>query len=122
MRSPAIALLAAAALGGAACLQGSDPPPPTYTCDQSQVSGFMTCVEHGPLDEYGMGYSQWLCTRDGGTWGTAPCPTAGRIASCRMGEYMGYGTQYWYAGYTGDLAGAESQCTTYGGTWTTYPP
>ncbi len=118
MRS--LAALSAAALALAACSDSSSPPP-TYSCDQSQVAPFMTCVEHGPLDEYGMGYSEWYCTSNGGTWGTAPCPTANRIAACEMGQYMGYGTQYYYAGFTGDLASVASQCTTYGGTWRTYP-
>jgi hypothetical protein len=121
MRSPGIVLLAVAVLALAAC-SDNPTPPPTYSCDQSQVAGFSTCVEHGPLDEYGMNYSQWLCTQGGGTWGTTPCPAANRIASCKMGAYMGYGTQYYYGGFTGDLAFVASQCTMYGGTWTTYAP
>jgi hypothetical protein len=117
MRTAAIALLAAtSALALAAC--SDDPsPPPAYSCDQSQVAGWTTCVEHGRLDDYGMAYSEWLCTSNGGTWGTAPCPAAGRIASCNMSA-RGGGTQYWYAG---DLAGLAYQCTVNGGTWTTYP-
>jgi hypothetical protein len=122
MRKLTLAVLGAGALLIAGCSDDPSPPPPTYSCDQSTVPPFLTCVEHGPLDDYGMSYSEWYCTSNDGIWGTAPCPTANRVAACRMGAYMGYGTQYWYDGYTDDLASLESGCTMYGGTWITYPP
>jgi hypothetical protein len=116
MRAPAAL---AAALLLAACQD--DPDTRRWTCDASATAQ-RTCTEFGPLDDYGVGYSEWYCTGiAGGTWGLGlGCPLEGRVATCEMPPGRGGTIQHWYAGAT-DLTGIEGQCTTNGGAWTTYP-
>jgi hypothetical protein len=118
MRKLAILALSASALGFTAC-QHDSPPPTRYTCDASTTT-LAACTEFGPLDDYGTSYNEWLCGNQGGTWGTAQCPETNRLASCAWPASRGGSVQYWYATYAGSLTDVESQCTMYGGTWTTY--
>lgn len=73
------------------------------------------------------------CTNAGGEWAASSCPTASRVASCRVngtfavsGGDAGAATKvintavHYYAGYSGSLTGARTECEAFQGAWTEY--